>query len=58
VEQGALLKEAFVIPNLKPSYPQTFEAGLYRKPSYLSNLNMHGLGIIHRKRWFVKPISA
>jgi len=44
--------------NPKPQtfFPQTFIAGLYRKPSYLSNLHMHGLGIVSYLVWFVKPI--
>jgi hypothetical protein len=44
------------MPGAKPSYLQTFEAGLYHKPSYLSNLHMQGLGIILSIQWFVKPI--
>lgn len=37
---------------------QTFIAAFYHKPLYLSNLYMHGLGIITYKLWFVKPISC
>jgi hypothetical protein len=46
------------MPNPKPSFPQTFEAGLYHKPSYLSNHHMQGLGIISYSLWFVKPICC
>jgi hypothetical protein len=37
---------------------QTLFAGLYPKPSYLSNPYMHGLGIIAYRLCLVKPISC